>query len=107
MGRFKAEAVILRDLDDLTILFKDRETIYIFPKESSTNIIFHRWFAPKGSYTAGWQDFRRALWRNAKLDVPTIYRLGIKYGIQTMGTHRAPNIEGKKLKIIYERRRKC
>lgn len=104
MGRFKAKAIVMRDMESLTILFKDKETIWVFPKHASTNIIFHRWWMPKGSYGAGWQDFRRAMFRNAQLDVATCYRLCAKYRVQSMGTARAPDITGKTVKLSIKRR---
>lgn len=100
MGRFKAEAIIVKDMERLTIIFKDKETIWVLPKTMNINIIFNRWWTPLGSYTAGWQDFRRKLYRNKKLDVPTIYALARKHEIQSMGTIREPNLGDKKIKVI-------
>lgn len=92
-------------MESLTIIFKDHESIWVIPKHASTNIIFNRWWTPKGSYTEGWQDFRRKLYRNKKLDLAEIYRFARRFQIQSMGTTRAPTINGKPLKLIYERRK--
>lgn len=108
MGQFKAkQGVIMRDMERLTIIFKDRETIWVLPKDGSTNVIFHRWWAPIGSYKAGWGQFRRLLYREKKLDIATCYRLAHRYGIQSMGTTRAPTIKGPiKLKIHRKLKRR-
>lgn len=102
MGRFKAEAIIVREMERLTIIFKDKETIWVLPKTMSVNIIFNRWWTPRGSYGAGWQDFRRKLYRRKRLDIPTIYALAVKHNIQSMGTVRAPNLGDSKIKVIKQ-----
>ncbi len=95
MPRFRAEAITIRELESVHIVFKDKETIWVLPKNSSTNIIFHRWWAPRGSYTDGWQDFRRKMFRNKQIDLLTCYRLAAKHHIQSVGTQRTPHLEGK------------
>jgi hypothetical protein len=55
--RFKAEGVIVRQVGDCRIIFKDRESIVVQPGDGH-NYYFHRWFAPKGSYGEYWADFR-------------------------------------------------
>lgn len=98
MGRFKADAIVIRKVERLTIIFKDHETIWVLPDNASHNIIFHRWFAPRGSYGSGWQDFRRKMFRNKRIDLPTCYRLAAKHDVQSVGTARSPNLEGKRIK---------
>lgn len=103
MPRFRAEAITIRELESVTIIFKDHETIWVLPKNSTTNIIFHRWWSPRGSYTDGWQDFRRKMFRNKQIDLMTCYRLAAKHHIQSVGTQRQPHLdESKKIHIRKE-----
>ena len=104
MGRYKAEAVVMRNMERLTILFKDEETIWAFPNDGSTNVVFHRWFESRWCY-GQWSAFRNILWRRPDLDIYDCYDLAQKYNIATMGTARLPNIKGKKLKLKFERRK--
>ena len=104
MGRYKAEAVIMRNMERLTILFKDEETIWAFPKSGSAHIIFHRWFQSRWTY-ARWSAFRNILWRRRDLDLRDVLKLADEYNITIMGTARLPNIEGRPLKLKFERRK--
>lgn len=89
--KFRATSITIREFDTLTIIFKDKETIWILPNNASTNIVFNRWFAPRGSYSAGWQDFRRKLFRNKRVSLEYCYKIAKKHQIQSMGTTRSPS----------------
>lgn len=100
--KFRAEAITIRELETVQIIFKDHETIWVLPKHASTNVIFHRWWSERGSYTDGWQAFRRKMFRNKKIDLLTCYRLAAKHHIQSTGTQREPRFKDKQ-KIIKRR----
>lgn len=95
--KFQARAITIREFETLTIIFKDGESIWLIPKDASTTIVFNRWFAPKGSYSNGWQDFRRKLFRNKRITLEYAYRLAIRYRIQSMGTTRSPNLDNQNI----------
>lgn len=60
-GRFRAEEITIRQVGQIEIIFWDKETIYVVDSRRAVRYIFHRWFAPRGSYK-NWQRFRQALW---------------------------------------------
>lgn len=103
MGRYKAEAVIMRDMERLTIIFKDEETIWAFPKGSKTNVVFHRWWESRWNYGT-WSAFRESLMQKRDLDIWDCFSFADRFNISRMGTARAPTINGK-LKLKFERRK--
>ncbi len=102
MGRWRAEAVIIRRMPEVTITFFDRETIYAFPKGYANGTIFHRWYAPRGSYGRGWEQFRRKLLRYKHLDLAKCHELADEHGILYIGTDRTPKLKQKKVKYLEE-----
>ena len=100
MGRWRAEAVIVRRLPEVAITFYDRETIYVFPKGAGVGSIFHRWFAPRGSYTGGWEQFRRKLLRYKCLDLARCHELAEEHGVLAVGTDRTPKLKEKRIKFL-------
>lgn len=102
MGRFKAKAILIRRLPEVTITFYSRESIYVFPKGYANGTIFHRWHAPLGSYTGGWQQFRRKLLRYKHLNIADCHRLADQHGILYVGTDRPPKLEEKPVKYLEQ-----
>ena len=97
MGRFKAQAVIIKRVDDLTIIFYDKENIYI--KDNSHGwTVFHRWFAPRGSYGGGWKQFRHLLLYEKNITFAHCYRLAFRWDIQSQANVREPDLT--KLKTV-------
>lgn len=92
---YRAKEITVRELDSLTITFKNCETIWVTPRNSKTSIIFHRWYAPRGQYTREWKPFRRKLFRNKRIDLETCFRLAQQHNIQSVGTTRQIKLEGK------------
>lgn len=97
MGRpFANDRPLLREMESITIIIKDRETIWILPKQKHTpNIIFHRWFKPALGTYKQWYIFRKALLNYKRLNVEIIYKLARRYQIQSTGTARTPTFKGK------------
>ena len=97
MGRpFANNRPLLREMETITIIVKDRETIWILPKKKYTpNIIFHRWFKPALGTYKQWYIFRKALLNYKRLNVEIIYKLAKRYDIQSTGTVRSPTWKGK------------
>ena len=95
--RFQAEGVIVRQVGDCRIIFKDKETVVVQPGDGH-NYCFHRWFAPKGSYGLYWADFRRVMLRNKNLGtlLECIFYAN-KFGVQIHRTDRPVNLEGRKI----------
>lgn len=100
MGRFKVQHVLIRRLPDVVIVFYNRETIYCFPRGYSNGTIFHRWFAPRGSYVNSWQPFRRKLLRYKHLDIAKCHELADEHGVLYVGTDRGPNLKNKDIKYL-------
>lgn len=98
MGRFKADKIIVRLLSEVAITFYDKETIYVFPKGCGNGTIFHRWFAPRGSYGNGWSQFRRQLLRQRHLDLARCHELADRYGILYVGTDKPPKLNPEDIK---------
>lgn len=100
MSRFKACKILVRRLPDVVIVFYNKESIYCFPRGYSNGTIFHRWFAPKGTYGASWQPFRRKLLRYKHLDMAKCHELAQYHGVLYVGTDRAPQLKGKTIKYL-------
>lgn len=97
MGRFRAEAVIVKRVNDLTIIFYDKENIYI--KDANHEwTVFHRWFAPRGSYMGGWKQFRNLLLYEKRITFDHCYRLAFRWDIQSRANVRPPDLS--KLKTV-------
>lgn len=97
MGRYVQESVIIRRFDELDVVILDKQTIWILPKKASTNIIYHRWFSPPLGSWENWRRFRFMLVRNKRITLEYVYSIGAHYGIESMGTTRSPNLEGRKV----------
>ena len=98
VGRFKQAQVYVRQFQDVTVVVYNQETIYALPKHGSPNIIYHRFFGEIGTYPA-WKLFRTSIMRSKRLTRQKIHSLAMKHGIQSFGTQRSPNLEGKKVQI--------
>lgn len=116
---FTAKGVIVRKLELLTICFKDKESIWVMDAKGNW-FIFHRWFAPLGSYTgvrAGepstvrWKDFRRKMLRTRfksgggsperrePIDINYCFKVANRFGVLSTSTHRTLDLKGRK--VIY------
>lgn len=72
MGRFLAERVIVRRVDDLEIVFWDKYSIYV--EWPGFRYVFHRWYPPKGTYDE-WRKFRQLLLRRKSLTSRDVFEL--------------------------------
>lgn len=100
MGRFMSEKVIVRRLAEITIVFYDKESIYAFPKGCASGTIFHRWYAPKGTYVKQWAPFRRKLLRYKRLNIAKCHELADYHGVLYVGTDRTPKLNKKAIKYL-------
>lgn len=92
---FENRQPLLRKMETVTIIVKDKETIWILPQQAHTpNIIFHRWFKPALGTYKRWYIFRKALLNYKRLNVEIIYKLAKRYEIQSTGTVRHPTWKG-------------
>ena len=83
MGRFRAEAVIVREVNDAVIVFYNKESIYVKNVANGQWTVFHRWFAPRGSYNDGWRQFRHLLLYEKKISYAHCYRLAFRWDISS------------------------
>ena len=100
MGRFKAKKIIIRRLPEVVIIFYSKEAIYVFPRGCGRGSLFHRWFAPKGSYGASWQPFRRKLMRYKHLDLARCHEIANAHDVVYVGTDRKPQLNEKDIKFL-------
>ena len=98
MGRFKAQGTIVRELPEVTVIFWDWKSIYVYDYRGR-GVIFHRWFAPRGSYTGYWRDFRREMLRKKRLSLLKCYELAAQFDVQSIRTDRRLDLS--KRRIIY------
>lgn len=77
MGRFKAKGIIVREISDIRIIFWNSHIIYVYGPHGM--VAFHRYFAPRGSYSGGWGDFRRKLLRYKDLDWHSVFLVAARY----------------------------
>lgn len=84
---YKAKAVIVREVNGLEIVFYNHESIYVRDVDGKW-FVFHRWFAPKGSYNAGWRPFRYKLLYQKKLTLNHCYRLAFQHEIVAQTSHK-------------------
>lgn len=94
MGKFKAmDGIVIRKLENVTIIFYDARTIYVFPTKGFGSI-FHRWFyIERGSYINGWKDFRRLLMREKNLTLLHCHELAGIHNIASISTNRWPDLK--------------
>lgn len=78
MGRFCAERIIVREMDGVKIIFWDKSSIYM--QWSKLCYVFHRWYAPKGTYNE-WRNFKQLLLHRKNLTPHDVFELANRYGI--------------------------
>ena len=89
MGRFRAKAVKVRKIDDVTIIFQGPRSIWVGWNGNWS--IFHRWGAPLGSYDNGWRQFRHLLYYEKHPDIWHIYKLADKFDIPYVAAKKEPD----------------
>lgn len=99
MGRYKAEHITIRRINGLEIVFRDRLSIYVRREGEKGYTVFHRWYAPRGSYTGGWSNFRQKLRRSRKLSLLSCFETAAQYDIQSLHTDRELKLEGED--VVY------
>lgn len=71
--------MIVRELEgDLQVVFWDKYSIYA--SCHGARYVFHRWYAPLGSYNA-WRQFRHLLLRRRNLTMRDIFELAESHGV--------------------------
>lgn len=81
MGRYKAERIVIKILPELTLIFWDNSSIYLFPKNGQTPVVFHKWFAPRFTYTNSWRQFRDKLWHLHHGSVKKCFQLAYEHDV--------------------------
>lgn len=96
-GRYRSEAVTIRKVDGLKIVFYDKESIYVYTDDRHA-FIFHRWFAQRGSYKQYWHAFRKRIWEKQRVSIPWLFELAAAHDVQVTQTCRPLDLEGRKVK---------
>lgn len=81
MGRYRAKRIIIRELPEISIIFWDWSTIYVFPKGNGQGWLFHKWYAPRGTYLSAWKPFKKKLMSTKNLNLAKCCQLADKYGV--------------------------
>jgi hypothetical protein len=97
-GKYRARAIIVKEVENIKIVFYDSKSIYV-KSADGVWVVFHRWFAPKGSYQGGWKQFRHLLLYEKRVDFAHCHRLAFRYDIPSQ-VSRAPDLDGKTVEII-------
>ena len=90
-GNFKIRS---RRVNDVAIIVTDHETVHIFKKGLPYHVIYHRWFAIRGTWAA-WCHFINFLLKNKSLDIGQIGEVADYLDIPHMSTTRTLVIDGK------------
>lgn len=88
---YKADAVIIREINGIQIVFYDKETIYVRGARGEW-VIFHRWFAPRGFYNDNWRGFRKKMLYQKKIDLRHCYHLAFQHDIAIQMASQAPDL---------------
>lgn len=102
MGRYKANRIVARVIGELTIIFYNSSSIYIYPCSlEQQGYIFHKYFAPTGTYTRNWKNFRNRIWKAKYLDFGICCRIAVECGVMSKGAVAPPNLKAKPLEIRF------
>lgn len=93
IGRYHLDKPKVRRVNNLVIIIKDRETLYVFVKNAKSHIIFHRWWQGKGSYPR-WRLFCLSMTRNKSLDAKKCFQTAAKHNIEYQLSTREVVIKG-------------
>ncbi len=102
MGRFKQKYIIIRQFEKLSIVFWDAHSIYVFPNGfEKFGYVFHNWYAPIGSYSSGWRQFRLQLLRSKAPDFNYCCRMAGRYEVLSSGHVGVLDFNKKLIEIRY------
>lgn len=91
-------AVRIRKLKDITIIFYDRRSIYV--KYKGGVRVFHRWFTiQRNFYTKNFEPFRRTLAERKTLDFNIIVQKANYFEIEHQQVKEVPSFKGRE--VIY------
>ena len=105
-GKFNAKAIVVRQINNIEIVFYDSHSIYV-KSEHGVWVVFHRWFAREGAVGSykSWRGFRTLLFYESQISFAGCHRLAFKYDIPSQ-VSRAPDLKGKTVEIVSITRRK-
>lgn len=89
----------MRRIDGLEIYFSwTAETIYI--RHPGGWMLYHRWFAGRGSFRRNYYPFAKALKNNRHIDLIEINRLASRYGMTPGGVYKTPDFTGHEIREL-------
>ena len=89
---FSTDYVLVREVEELTIIFLDSHRIYIYPSEGF-GVLLQRYGEPKGDYRTRWRTLRRELLRYKHLTLTRCCELAERRGYYPISTTRRINLE--------------
>lgn len=101
MGRYKAERIIVKECPELTVVFWDNSSIYVYPKGYNYGLVFHKYHAPLGTYTKSWKPFKRRLLKIKYLRLSKVFELADYYEILYKGSVGRLDFNKKPVEIRY------
>lgn len=99
--RFQSEAIVVREFEDMTLIFFDNDSIYMYPKRYRVGTIFNKWFSHRGYSGAHWGKFRKRLMYNKHLTIADCYNLALTHQVNSTATLRPLDLKGRK--VVYKK----
>lgn len=97
---FKADAVIIREVNGLKIVFYDKESIYVRDADGRW-VVFHRWFTPRGTYNADWRPFRYKMLYQKNLTLNRCYQIAFQHDIVVQSSGGVPDLSKSKIQVRF------
>lgn len=99
-GRFRAKAIVVRQVNGIEIVFYDSRSIYV-KSEYGVWVVFRRWGGERdlGSYSSGWRNFRTMLMYEKSITFTHCHQLAFRNDIISFMAKK-PELDGKTVEII-------
>ncbi len=98
-GRYRTDKITIKEIGNLQIIFWDKETIYLIDIKRGLRYIFHRWFAPRASYS-DWNAFRSSLWSSKHTQIGWYFEQAATWEICFTTSRREVDLEGKEIRYL-------
>lgn len=97
------ERAIIKVCDDGILIFYDRSSIYLVSPDHPCAFVFHKWFAPLGTYDDSWRPFRQSLLNHKHLTASMVFQIAYQYGVLYRSTVGQIDLKNKPVMVKYDR----
>lgn len=97
-GRFRAKAIVVREIGDIRIVFYSKDSIYVRSAQGVW-VVFHRWGEHGNDSHRNWSQFRHLMFYEKTIDFAHCHRLAFRFDIASQ-VAREPDLEGKTVEIL-------